>query len=127
MPRNRDEASILDIFNTGMEILDFVNGLELNDLKNDKKTLYAVLHGIQIIGEATKRLSKKFCEQHPNIPWKKMAGIRDRIVHEYDNVRLDIVWDVANQEIPELLEKITPLLPKKSRTQTQLNKINPQD
>ena len=72
------------------------------------------LRRIEIIGEATKRLSKEFREQNCHIPWKKMIGMRNMVIHEYDKVALDVVWDVVKNNIPELLEKIAPLIPHES-------------
>jgi uncharacterized protein with HEPN domain len=68
------------------------------------------LRRITIIGEATKRLSKEFREQHPTIPWKEIAGMRDVITHDYDEVDLDEVWTVINENLPQLLSYIEPLV-----------------
>ena len=115
MPKNRDDASILVIYNTGRKIIAFVDGVSKNDLENDEMRLFAVLHGIQIMGEATKRLSPEFRAKYPAIPWKEIAGIRDRIVHQYDKINMEVIWDVVELEIPELLAKIMPLVPKKQK------------
>ena len=71
----------------------------------------AILYQVIIIGEATKRLSTEFRNQHSNIPWKNMAGMRDILVHQYDRVNLNTLWDVIRDDIPKLLELIKPLLP----------------
>lgn len=113
----RDEALLLDIFDAGQKVLEFSDGMSQADLETDEKTLSAILYKIEIIGEATKRLSSGFREQNSNIPWKKIAGMRDIIVHEYNNIKLSIVWIVINQSIPELLEKIAPLLPEKPESE----------
>lgn len=122
MSKNRDKASILDIFKAGTKILNFIEGINISDLKSDEMRLDAILHNIQIIGEATKRLSWEFREENTHIPWEDMAGMRDKIVHEYHNIDLDIVWVVINQEISELLEQISPLLPKKSEVNVPQDK-----
>ncbi|MGE0086931.1 MAG: DUF86 domain-containing protein [Desulfococcaceae bacterium] len=72
----------------------------------DFRINFAVVRALEIIGEATKRLSADIREQYPEIPWKDMAGMRDRIIHGYDNVDLEIVWDTVKKEIP----KIKPLI-----------------
>jgi uncharacterized protein with HEPN domain len=107
----RDEASLVDIFKAGQQVIQFSQGLSQSDLEADDMRLYAILHLIQIVGEATKRLSSEFRQQHPEIPWSQAAGMRDIIVHQYDRIDLDIVWTVAHQSIPELLAMIAPLLP----------------
>ncbi len=69
----------------------------------DTKTQDAVIRNIEIIGEATKNLSDDLRDRHPEIPWKGLAGMRDRLIHQYFGVNLDIVWSVAKDELPEIL------------------------
>ncbi|WP_297077993.1 DUF86 domain-containing protein [Thermoleptolyngbya sp. M55_K2018_002] len=77
---------------------------------NDEK-VSAILYQITIIGEAAKRLSQDFRQQYPEIPWREITGMRDVIVHDYDQVDLDIVWDVIQNKLPELLISLQSLLP----------------
>lgn len=106
----RDLESIIDIEKAAQRILRFASGIEKTDLIANEEKLSAILYQITIIGEATKRLSMQFREQHPEIPWRSLAGMRDVIVHEYDQVDLDIVWDVIEREIPQLLVQLEPLV-----------------
>ncbi|MGK7881813.1 MAG: DUF86 domain-containing protein [Crocosphaera sp.] len=69
-----------------------------------------MLRRITIIGEATKRLSKEFRTQHPSIPWKAIAGMRDVITHDYDEVDLDEIWTVINEDLPKLFNYIKTLV-----------------
>lgn len=62
----------------------------------------ACIRSLEIIGEATKKLPENFRNQHPEIPWKNMAGMRDKLIHDYFGVDLEIVWDVLQHKIPEL-------------------------
>ena len=107
----RDEASLLDIFKAGQRIIEFAQGLSRTDLETDAMRLSAILYQIQIVGEATKRLSIEFRERHSDIPWSQAAGMRDIIAHQYDRLDLDVVWTVIQRSVPELLERIAPLLP----------------
>jgi len=66
---------------------------------------------IEIIGEATKRLSDEFRNQHPDIPWRSMAGMRDVVIHGYDHVDIEEVWRVAKADIPRLIMMLEPLVP----------------
>lgn len=111
MPNNRDLESIIDIQKAAQRIVRFSQGLEKKDLLNDEKELSALLYQITIIGEATKRLSQDYRQQHPEIPWRNLAGMRDVLVHEYDQIDLDIVWNVVCQEIPTLLTQLQSLIP----------------
>jgi uncharacterized protein with HEPN domain len=76
----------------------------------DTKTQDAVIHNIQIIGEATKKISPELRAAHPQVPWKHMAGLRDRIVHDYFGISLDIVWDVVENHLPTLHDAIRRLV-----------------
>ena len=88
----------------------FMAGLTYEQFETDLKTNFAVVRAIEIIGEATKRLPMTIRNQYPNIPWKDMAGMRDVIIHGYDNVNLRIVWDVVKQDIPRIKLQIEQIL-----------------
>ncbi|HAA29361.1 MAG TPA: hypothetical protein DCE56_18745 [Cyanobacteria bacterium UBA8553] len=107
---SRDSASLLDIVRAGQLVLQFTQGLNREQLASDVLRQSAILYQIAIMGEATKRLSREFREQHPEVPWDDMAGMRDIIAHQYDRLDLDIVWQVIERNIPELLNMIIPLL-----------------
>jgi uncharacterized protein with HEPN domain len=70
----------------------------------------AVIRQLEIIGEAVKHLSAELRQQHPDIPWKRIAGMRDEMIHEYFGVDLTIVWNVIEQHIPPLSQKVDSLL-----------------
>jgi len=76
----------------------------------DEKSYLAVLYEITIIGEVVKRLSPEFREFHWQIEWRQIAGMRDKLVHDYDQIKVDLVWQVVKDYIPQLLEYITPLI-----------------
>lgn len=71
---------------------------------------FAVVRALEIIGEATKRLPTAFREAYPDIPWKAMAGMRDRMIHGYDDINLQIVWDSVKHEIPRIKPLIQQIL-----------------
>jgi uncharacterized protein with HEPN domain len=73
---------------------------------DDLKTQDAIVRNIEIIGEATKNLSAYFRNQYPAIPWKNLARMRDKLIHDYFGVNLDIVWGVLKEDIPELIKEI---------------------
>ncbi len=68
------------------------------------------MYQIAIIGEATKRLSQEYRSKYPEIPWTLMAGMRDKLVHDYDNLDLERIWITVKKAIPDLLNKFSPLL-----------------
>lgn len=111
MPTDRDSATLLDITRAARLVVDFKGNLSKDDFLQDQKTQSAVLHQLMIMGEAVKRLSPEFREAWANIPWSLMAGMRDNLIHEYDDVDLDEVWKTVEADIPALLATLTPLLP----------------
>jgi uncharacterized protein with HEPN domain len=108
----RDEASLLDIAHAAELVLLFKEDVNAETFLDDQKTQSAMLHQLLIMGEAVKRLSIPFRENHPEIDWKAVAGMRDVLIHAYDTVDLDLVWEIAETHVPHLLEQLEPLLPK---------------
>ncbi len=92
----RDKASLLDIFKAGQLAIEFARGMSREQLASDVMRQSAILYQIAIVGEATKRLSRNFREQHPEVPWDDIAGMRDIIAHQYDRLDLDIVWQASD-------------------------------
>jgi uncharacterized protein with HEPN domain len=106
----RDQASLLDIRLAAQLSLEFIQGVDQATFETDIKTQSAVLYQISILGEAVKRLSKEFRSQHPEIPWSAMAGMRDKLIHDYDGVDTQRVWLTLQTSIPELLSHLNSLL-----------------
>jgi uncharacterized protein with HEPN domain len=94
---------ILDGMNKAEVLLE---GVSYSQFEKDFRINFAVVRALEIIGEATKRLPEELRQRYPDIPWRGMAGMRDRIIHGYDNVDLQIVWDVVKRDIPEIKPKI---------------------
>lgn len=76
----------------------------------DLRTQDAIIRNLQVMGEAAKKVSIEIRTAHPDIPWKDITGMRDRVVHDYFGVSLDIVWDVVQNHVPPLREKIRQAL-----------------
>jgi uncharacterized protein with HEPN domain len=90
-------------------ILDEINfleesseGIDFEDLMENREKQRAWLRSLEVIGEATKNLSNEFREKHPGIEWRKIAGLRDKLIHHYFGVKWEIVWDVVKNEIPDI-------------------------
>ena len=88
----------------------YVDGLGYQDFINDLKTQDAVIRALEILGEASKRMSPSIKSQFPDIPWKLMAGMRDKLIHEYFGVNLDVVWEVVTNNLPALFSQIECIL-----------------
>lgn len=76
----------------------------------DRKTQDAVVRNLEIIGEATKRVSPGLKAAHPGVAWKPIAGMRDKLIHDYFGVNVQLVWDVVDRDLPALYEKVVALL-----------------
>jgi uncharacterized protein with HEPN domain len=87
-----------------------LEGVTYEQFEADFRINFAVIRALEIVGEAAKRLPLNLREQYPDIPWKVMAGMRDRIIHGYDVVDLQIVWDVVKRDIPQVKPQIRRIL-----------------
>ncbi|MFH1024593.1 MAG: DUF86 domain-containing protein [Planctomycetota bacterium] len=91
-----------DILSCFQETQEFVRGMDFSAFAGDRKTVNAVIHSLEVMGEAAKQIPVEIRERHPGIPWKRMAGMRDKLIHEYSGVDLEIVWGVVTSELPPL-------------------------
>jgi len=108
---NRDRFYLLDIAQNAEDIVNFVEDMDEAQFLTDLKAQKAILYSITIIGEATKKLSTQLRQENPHIPWRPIAGMRDKCVHDYRQIDLSQVWEITQTSIPELLENIKLLLP----------------
>lgn len=108
----RDNESLIDISDSIRLILQYTQGIDFDRFTQNEEKQDAVLRRLIIIGEATKRLSPEFRSQHPTIPWRNIAGLRDIAVHEYERVDLDRIWKIIHTDLLELITYIQPLLPR---------------
>ena len=88
------------------DIEDYSRNISSNQFLQDKKLQDAIIRRIEIIGEAVKNIPDSFRKKHPKIPWKGIAGMRDKIIHHYFGLDLDTIWNVVKEEIPTLKKEI---------------------
>lgn len=99
--RKRDYRDYLsDILESIDDIESFINDMTFEDFLNDKKTKNAVIRSIEVIGEATKNIPESIKVKYPSVPWKKMAGMRDKMIHEYHRIDFGILWKTVKEDIP---------------------------
>ena len=108
-----DDATVLDILNAARLAIRFAEGIDKSQFLDDEKTQSAVIHQLLILGEAAKRLSAEFRSAHPQLPWKMMAGMRDKLVHEYDDVDLDEVWETLSGDVPRVIAALASMEPRR--------------
>jgi uncharacterized protein with HEPN domain len=82
----------------------------LTELVADWKSLLALERALEILGEAVKRLPAELCEAYPAVPWRLVAGMRDRLSHGYDEVDYEIIWNAVHQDLPNLLETVDQMM-----------------
>lgn len=99
-----------DIENYSSLILEFVSGLTYEDFSSDKKTILAVTRSLEIIGEAVRHIPNDFRKKYPDIEWKNIAGLRNVITHEYFGIDLPIIWNVIQNKLPYLANRIKEIL-----------------
>jgi uncharacterized protein with HEPN domain len=91
-----------DILEAIGKIEEYTEGLTMEDFLSDRRSIDAVIWNFQIIGEAVKHITPEVREKYPQVPWKLMAGMRDKLAHEYFGIRYDVIWDTIKKRLPEV-------------------------
>lgn len=110
MSKRSDQDSLRDVQEAIRRIQTYTTGMTHEAFLEDTKTQDAVIRNLEIMGEATKNLSADLRDQHSDVPWRAMAGVRDRLIHDYFGVNLDIVWQIVVGELPTLAAQIDEIL-----------------
>jgi uncharacterized protein with HEPN domain len=111
MSSRDDTVYVGHMLDTTRDAMRRVHGLSREQFDADDNLSLAVAHLVQTVGEAARRVSTAFQEQHPEIPWSKVIGMRHKVVHDYMSVDFDIVWDVVCLEFPTLAAQLERLVP----------------
>ena len=109
MSDRSDDLYLDDISSSITQISKYVRGLAFGDFKKDQMTIDAVVRNIEIIGEAANNISDRFKKKYKNFPWNRMIGMRNKVIHEYFGVDLEILWETVKVDLPALrkaLQKI---------------------
>ena len=107
----RDDAYLLDMLIAARDAVRFSAGLTFEALEENDVHQNAILHVLQKIGEAATKVSQSFKDEHPEIRWAEMIGLRHRLVHDYRNIVLLKVWAAVQSSVPELIEQLEHLVP----------------
>lgn len=99
-----------DIFESIERIEQYVKNMDFDKFKQDRKTIDAVVRNFSIIGEASKNIPDDIKQKYPNIDWKGVVGFRNRIVHEYFELSLDVMWYIITKELPLLKTQINQII-----------------
>ena len=99
-----------DILGAIESIESFIAGMDLESFQTDDKTTSAVMRKLEIIGEAVKQIPDEIRQKHANIPWKEMAGMRDKLIHFYFGVDYHLVWKAITERLPQVKQEIQKVL-----------------
>lgn len=108
----RDDAILLDLIQASRRAMEGLGGLSKDAFANNWKAQSIVLHQLLVLGEAAKRLSFEFRQAHPQIPWRKISGLRDILIHCYDTVDIETVWEIIDRDLPPLIAFLESVAPK---------------
>ncbi len=106
-----DWVYIAHMRDMGLQALEIVAGKSRQDFDNDIVLRLALTHLVQVIGEAAQQVSKELQATYPEVPWHEIIGMRNRIVHDYLNVDEDVVWQVVQDDLPQLVHALEQILP----------------
>ena len=110
-PGDRDAAWLWDMLDSARTVRRIVAGTRFSDYAADRIRQMAVERGIELIGEAARRVSETFKQAHPEIPWRGIIAQRNMLAHEYGEIKQDRLWIIATERVPELIAALEPLVP----------------
>ena len=110
MPKRDVRIALLDMRDHAREAIGFSSGRRRSDLDTDRMLQLSLMQLVQIIGEAANSIPLAEHTKHPQIPWKQIIGVRNRLVHAYDRVDPDILWEIVTRDLPLLLANLEDVL-----------------
>jgi len=114
MSKRGDRELLNDIKESCKRIELYIKNATYENFLEDIKTQDAIVRNLEIIGEAAKNISGSLKEKYSKVLWKELAGVRNRLIHQYFGVNYDIVWDIIRNEVPEVVSQIEKILNKES-------------
>ena len=113
---SRDDGLVLDIVLAAEDAQSFVQSMNFEAFEASRLHQNAVVRSLEIVGEASGKLSAEFKSALPGLPWRNITNMRHRLIHAYNEVRLDIVWSVIQNDLPQIIATLKPLIPPSDQT-----------
>lgn len=104
-----DQANLEDVRLAANKVQTFIGSVTHEEFMEDELVQSAVIRQLEVMGEAVKRLSLEFRAEHSSIPWQQIAGLRDRLIHAYDDINNERIWIIATRDVADLIEKLPSL------------------
>ena len=112
MSKKRMKLILEDLISFCSKLERYIKDMEKKEFQKNELVIDAVLRNLELIGEASKRLSDDFKNRNPQLPWKKIIGLRNIVIHAYSDVDIDIIWDIIKKNIPETKDIIKEIYEK---------------
>ena len=109
----RDSSRLRDMLREAQQAQKFAQGKSLVDLYQDDVLSYAIVRALEIVGEAGSKVTSATQMANPHIPWRKIVGMRNRMIHDYGNVDIAMVWETVTTILPDLMFELERILPRK--------------
>ena len=110
MPKRDPDLLVQDMLEAARKIELYIAGLDRASFLRDGKTIDAVVRNLEVLGEAARQLPGDFTSRHCNVPWNEIAGLRNRIVHDYFGLDLEIIWQIIQNDLPPLKGRLEKLV-----------------
>lgn len=110
MTQHDDPSRLRHMLDAARKAVEFTSGKDRGSLDSDEQLLLSLTRLLEILGEAAKNVSLEFRQKHPEIPWKDIAGTRDRLTHGYFDVDYDVVWEIVSADLPALITQLKKLV-----------------
>lgn len=99
-----------DMFENANRAIQFTEGMDFDTFRKDEKTVYAVIRAVEIIGEATRNIPDDIRVKYPEIPWRDAADMRNKLVHRYFGINLEVIWQTLSEDLPMLANALQEII-----------------